>query len=676
MQIKKLTLACLMATYPFLSATADETLPQISVTDEDIPSVEQLPTEAMLHSGNTETGALLKQIPGVNAIRKGGHGLDVMIHGQTASRLNILLEGAKIQGGCPNRMDPPTSYAEVESYNDIKVLQGVQSLQYGAGGSGGTVIFQRKAPSYDPHQAIHGNVSALTSSNIMKYDANAEVSAVGKKGYVVIQGAKKEANDYHDGNGDKVRSSYNTTQGHLDLGFTPNEQDSFKLSLERSRTEDALYPGAAMDAPQTEGNMVRLQYARKQVTDNMQHLKVELYRSTVDHLMDNNSFRNTPAAKQSKVPASTTTQGAKIQAQSQWQKSLLTYGIQLQSIEKDARVEKPNDTPKTALWPDIITTTNSAFIESKTPLQNQMQLTAGLRYDLVNAKARDGHSTIGATVPANLYAATYSGYSGKTSQDEGNLNLLLRLQGKATAATQWFAGISRTARTADATERFVAKNVMGGPKSWIGNPDLNPEVHNQLDLGMTGASDTISWKTNVWYDQVNDYIFRDQAKNQSAATANDARTVYVNVDAQLYGANAQMNYALNDNWDLGGQLSLTKGYNTTDHRNLSMMPAPSGMLKAEYTQDKWSAGGRFNFALAQNEIDSQNPNDQKTPAWSTVDLYGNYQINRAFSLSAGVDNLLNHAYYSHLSYDPVDGSGLIHTNEPGQNVWIKAQARF
>ncbi|QBZ83603.1 TonB-dependent receptor [Hydrogenovibrio crunogenus] len=131
-KLKKITVA----------ATAEEAAPQ-----EDTHTSAEL-----LDNGNSETGDVLRQVNGVSAARKGGHGLDPQIRGQQYSQLNILLDGAKIEGGCPNRMDPPTSYSEVSSYDEVVVIRGVNSVLNGPGGSGGTILFNRQKPTYNPEK--------------------------------------------------------------------------------------------------------------------------------------------------------------------------------------------------------------------------------------------------------------------------------------------------------------------------------------------------------------------------------------------------------------------------------------------------------------------------------------------------------------------------------------------
>ncbi|MBV6342634.1 TonB-dependent receptor plug domain-containing protein, partial [Candidatus Magnetobacterium casensis] len=70
----------------------------------------------------------LKGISGFSIIRKGGTDGDPVFRGMSGSRLNILLDGQQIFGGCGGRMDPPTAYVFPESYDIITVIKGPQSV--------------------------------------------------------------------------------------------------------------------------------------------------------------------------------------------------------------------------------------------------------------------------------------------------------------------------------------------------------------------------------------------------------------------------------------------------------------------------------------------------------------------------------------------------------------------
>lgn len=659
-----------------LAATTDATQLEpiaVTATDKTASQSQTFTKQELEDTGNSETGSVLRQVNGVDADRMGGHGLDTVIRGQTQSQLNILLDGAKIEGGCPNRMDPPTSYAEVSSYDKVTVIKGVKSLEYGAGGTGGTILFEREAPKYDPNKSVSGEVSAM-KSNILNFDLNAQVQAVGKKGYVVLQGDTKEANNYQDGNGDTVKSSYKTQQGHIDLGWTPNEHNEVKFSAEKSSTQDALYGGAGMDAPKSDGDILRLQYKGKKLSDGktngqLDAVLVDAYQSTVKHVMDNFTLR-TPGTMKMETPTDTTAKGAKIKLTHLIGKTELDYGIQLQSVVKNATLYNRGTNKSVSLmWPDAHTDQNGAFVQAKTALTDSQDLIYGVRVDQVTAEAKKANVASDMNVKATSLYSKYTNYSGKTKVDETNWNGLLRYEQRLSKGMSWFTGVSLTSRTADESERFMAKS------DWIGNPDLKPEKHTQVDIGLAQATTSVSWSANAYYDQVKDYILRDYAKNQTGLTSlTGTQNIYVNKDATISGAELEATFHVSSSVDLGGQVSAVYGRNTTDKRNLSNIAPVSGNLNAKYTGSNWYTGTRFNFASEQSSVNTEY-GENKTPAWSTVDLFAGYTMNKTLQLQAGVDNLFDHAYYNYLNRTDVLGTSY-KVMEPGRNIWARISAKF
>ncbi|MCF6253741.1 MAG: TonB-dependent receptor [Thiomicrorhabdus sp.] len=676
---KKLSVAIvsLLATASMVHAqdSATQLLP-ITITDTaPAPLETNIPINDLLQTSNSETSTALRQINGVEASRMGGHGVDLIINGQQASQLNIFLDGAKIEGGCPNRMDPPTAYTELSSYDSVTVIKGVNSVTYGSGGSGGTVLFERNAPSFEEGKPYQGQVNVGTSSNGLTQDINATVAAGGDKGYIVLQGSKKSADNYTDGNGDEVRSSYESRQGHIDLGWTPNEDHEFKVSYEKSYIDDVLFQGATMDSPSSEGSTTRLSYKGDNISKAIQSIEVDLYASEVDHLMDNYTFRPaTPVASRLETPSNVKTTGAKIQLSSQVDRTTLNYGLQVELLEKAATVQRATGQSIFNLWPTTESTTNSVFLEGITALTPKQKVIMGVRYENVSTQAKDASSAtdLGNTA-FGLYNNTYTNYSGQTKADENNLNALLRYEQTFKNNINGFIGLSRTHRNPDATELYMAR---GGTSQWVGNPDLKPEAHNQLDIGLSQTHNTYQWAASAYYDVVENYILRDFAQNQSAdVNIAGTHTVYLNKDAVIYGLEASGQYQLSPQVVLGASANLTKGRNTSDNRNLSNIPPLSGALFAQYQKADWKAGARINLAAEQTDV-NQEYGELETPAWSTVDLYGSYHINKTATLSLGVDNLFDHAYQNYLNRVDAISGNTFKVYEPGQTVWAKLSAKF
>jgi len=686
-----LTISSLLATPILVQAnnTDNPTLPAIAVSGQ-LDTAPEL-NEILNRQGNSETGEVLRNFSGVDGQRLGGHGLDVIIRGQGQSAVNVLIDGGKIEGACPNRMDPPTAYTELSSFDRIEVIKGVRSLQYGVGGTGGTVILHRDRPLFAPGQSIMGEAFIGTASNGLRENYGADVTAGNDQGYIRLQGSYKDAENYRDGNGDEVRSSYRTTQGHIDLGWTPTDNQYLKLSHEIANTADALFQGAGMDAPKSDGTMTRLSYEADELAGLATGIEVSIYRSEVDHVMNNFSLRDNTGMR-SEVPSTVTTQGGKLRLTSNFGHTFVDYGLLLQTIEKQATLfNRATNKSQFLMWPNTITEQNSLFVEANTALSNTQNLIYGVRVDRVDAKARDANkvpdadgwpgNTTASRAPTNLYNAAYQNYSGATSVNETNWNGLIRYEQTLNSSLAWFGGLSLTTRTADETERFMART------DWTGNPDLNPERHAQLDLGLSQTTQALHWSANVYYDRVTDYILRDQAKNQASTNARPVgmppnvnstgiNSIYVNIDAEIYGAEFDLGYQVNQAWLFGGYLAFTEGRNLTDGRNLSHMAPLNGQVFGEYARDQGYAGLRINFATQQSQVNTEF-NERETPAWSSVDLYGGYQINKTFRLEAGVDNLFDKAYFNHINRnDPTTGQTLAKINEPGRNLWAKVTARF
>lgn len=613
---------------------------------------------------------LLRQINGVSISRFGGRGLEPVIRGQSQTRLNVLLDGAYIHGGCPNRMDPPTSWAALETYENVTVLKGVQSLAYGGGGSGGTVLFERDTRELAEEKGIHGRVSAMGSDNGIEHDFLADVVGAGKKGYVRGLAQIKKGGNYEDGSGREVRSSYDHKQGGIILGVTPTEDRLFEFSFEQNSFRDALYPGAGMDSPEENADIFRLRYLDKPATSKIDSIKAEFYLSDVDHLMDNFSLRPNMGIKMA-TPTTSKTVGGRVNLQSTLNNTTkLEYGIDIQNNERDAVLNNVTAGKSVSLmWPDVSIDQTGLFAEITKKLANKQRIKYGARVDFVDvshAKASVASEATGRT--ANQSYQFYHGTTA-TDKDETNVGALLRYEKDLNKGVSFFTGISRSVRTADASERGMNKWVLNPAQRWVGNPDLDPEKHHQFDVGMSKKTQNYDVSGNIFYDKVEDYILRDAAA--------DGANIYRNVDARLYGIELESRFKLSERLDLTSSLAYVHATNTTDDRAIAQTPPLNGKLQLDYSKNRWSLGSRINFSDKQDRIDTLSPQEVGvTPGNGTVDLYGNYRVSNNVNLRLGFDNVLDKTYAEHASRSNLFDTTAIKVNEPGRTAWAKLTVDF
>ncbi|MCB1800593.1 MAG: TonB-dependent copper receptor [Gammaproteobacteria bacterium] len=663
------------------AGAADTTLETIQVEDTAMPpAVTPLFTDTL--SPGRESADALRDLLGVSGSRMGGHGTDISIRGQSQTQINVLLDGAYVHGGCPNRMDPPTSYAATGNYEEVTVIRGSQTLEYGGGGSGGTILFERVTERFSDEESLRGEIDAGYRGNSDTSELGIDVAGGSEQFFGRVIGSYTDANNYDDGDGDEVRAAYTERSGTLILGYTPSDLTRAEVSVEKQETRDLLFPGAGMDSPLADNDTLRLKFHTRELGGAFDSLKAELYRSEVEHVMDNYTLRPLTAPAAMRAPSTSDTLGGRIVASINSDYGKWKVGVDTQRNDRDA--VRFNDTAgllNSVMWPGVEIDQTGVFAELTHDIDRSNRVTGGLRYDYVTSDASraDIDPPGGPLSPNALYAIYYNGAQADKVTDH-NVGGLLRFEHDLAAGNGTvFAGLSRSVRTPDATERYMASNGSTPSARWVGNPDLDPEQHHQAEVGMTLRGERWTAEGSVFYNDVTDYVLRDRF----TAVGNNA-TIYRNIDATLVGGEAKLAYRFNPN--LRGEIGVAyvRAENDTDNRPIAQTPPLEGLATLEYTRDRWTAGARVQAAAKQTRVDTESASGiagqgldvGKTSGWAVFDLYASYELNDNLTIDIGIDNLFDKNYAQHLNranaFDPTQ----VQVNEPGRSAWAQVKAVF
>ncbi|MDM7322358.1 MAG: TonB-dependent copper receptor [Gammaproteobacteria bacterium] len=670
----------ILASAVMSAAQADE-LPPLQIQARalgDTPNVEVITPADIDTRIPADAGEALREVNGVSASRMSQHGVDPIIRGQSATQINVLLDGSYIHGGCPNRMDPPTSFASLNTYDRVVVEKGVQSVQHGMGGSGGTVLFERDSAKRAATAGVQGQAGVITSSNGVDGAVYADGLFSNGKAYLRAFGEYLDASSYKDGAGRTVPSATSKLAGGVVAGYRFNDNAGIEGTIEASRQDDTLYAGADMDSPKDDMDAYRLKYWQQNMGGSIDGVKAEVWHAKVEHLMDNYSLRpNSNPAMYRAAPSEVTTSGARLTLTSKPTSNLkLDYGLDAQKVEREGWVMNPANPANKLfwLWPEAELSSVGGFIEGLYGISPHQRLKAGLRVDNVNANINNNLSNTIAThpmVPLNIREEA------KKDQDNTAIGGLLRYEHDLSKNLTAFVGISRSVRHPDATERYVLKPSPTGI-SWLGNPALDTEVHHQLDLGLSGKGQGIKWEAVLFYDNVNDYVLRDINNGRIKGVANNA-TIYRNVDATLFGAELAGQWMFAPGWHAYGALAYVNAQNDTDGRSIAQTPPLNGRIGADYSAANWHVGGRVRFAAQQHEIDKASGLDTiQTPEYAVLDLYGGYAFSRTIQLKLGIDNVFDRLYAEHVNraYAGLFGNPNDRIYEPGRIVWARLDTRF
>jgi iron complex outermembrane receptor protein len=645
------------------------------------PAVTTLEANELRNGQSRDAGDLLRVAPAVSSGRMGGHGLDPRIRGLGESSIRVLIDGAEVHGGCPNRMDPPSSFAAVESYDEVVVVRGVQTLRYGT--APGTVLFERLPVRFFDNSWWRASANAVAGT-YNNGPALGFSAAIGTHTFSLdASGDRLKMNNYSDGDGEEIASAFDSRNGAIALGWTPDDLTSVRLSYELNQTVDALYAGAGMDSPESDTDAVRLRFRRDAGRGTIGQIRGDLYWTDVAHVMDNFSLREWTAPMAMSAPSTSQSTGGRL-----WidvhptERMGLSAGIDLAHNDREAfRFAGPNPDNvsmlQSVLWPEVDLEQNGVFIEGNVGVGAAGGFRFGIRGDRFNASAgaADVKPSGMNLTPRQLWESYYGEVD--DAWEQGIVGGFARFEHRLPAPrVGFFAGFSRTARAADTTQRFMAGNSSMAPKRWVGNPHLEVEIHNQLDLGFEVSGSTSDLEVAVFIDDVDNAILRDRAHGQPGILKNDNATIYRNITARRTGAEVVGEWRIGQSIHIRGDAAYVWAQNTTDDRPIAQTPPLEGSLFASWASGRFGASGVVRWAATQNRVDD-NPMTGSgldvgaTPGWAIFNLFGQADLGLGFQVLAGVDNALDRAYAYHLNRDNFFDPAPVQINEPGRTFWLR-----
>jgi iron complex outermembrane receptor protein len=617
----------------------------------------------------------LKTIPGFSVIRKGGTDGDPVFRGMAASRVNMLVDGEQVLGGCGMRMDPPTAYVFPEAYDRIVVVKGPQTVLRGPGNSAASVSFERDVRRFEQDGYL-ANASALGAS-FGRSDLVGDLRLGTPSVYGQLTGTRASSDDYDDGAGERVHSRYLRWSANGALGWTPDARTRLELSGARSDGE-AAYADRAMDGVAFDRENLGLRFEREELSAHIRRLEAQAYYNYVDHVMDNYSLRTFTPTATMPFPAAQNpdraTTGGRIAAELNWNgATVATIGADLQQNQHSLRSSTNQELRPYESLPrvdDAWFRSIGLFGEVNQPLGPRDRVIAGLRADAWDARDERETLQLGMQRVPNPTA----GAERDTVLPSGFARYELDLVERPATL---YAGLGHVQRFPDYWELVSAGKESTDSLSAF---DTRPERTTQLDAGAVVAGRRLSASVSAFASTVDDYILIQSQYPKGARRT----TVTRNVDASTWGAEADATWAIDSHWSLLGTLAFTRGRNLDDDRPLAQMPPLEFRAGLNYEDARWSAGALWRLVAEQDRyaVNQGNVVGQdlgRTGGFGVVSLNVAWRGLPRILVSAGVDNLFDKLYAEHLSRSGAMVAGFEQTtrvNEPGRTAWLKLAGRF
>ena len=688
----------------YLSLACSLVMHAAQVELEDITVETKVDTEVIkdVHGEDIQSAdlgvALFKQSPSVSLSRRSGIANDVFVRGQRRDNINVTIDGAKVCGACPNRMDPPISHVATNNVDYIEINEGPYNVE-----DFGVLSADVKIHTIKPGDEFQGDINlGFGSWGYKKASFNAS-GAIAENVRFLLTASGEEGEQYEDGDGnnfagqiqreindgkaspafqyqDKYKNmdafTKKTVMAKLFWDIADNQE--LRFSYAANRSDDILYPSSKMDALYDDSDIFNIEYIAKDLGKYSKELNVQLYQTEVEHpmstmyrkkaAMDSNPEMPGVQAVEMTHALTTEMQGAKIKNSFDLDNHTITAGIDYSLRNWDGGYLKNGKPLPEKFYHSIwdVDTENVAFFLKDKITMDKLVLDMGVRYD---------DTTI------------TSGNPKQQDNDYSELNGYLFGTYSIDSNTKFFAGAGKSSRVPDAKELYWISSPMQRPDGTmfakpIGTTDLEATINYELDMGIEMNFNNATFKAKAFYSMLEDYI----AYNDNFAK-NPMIGQYENIDATIYGFELSGTYVATNAlyfdygmaYQVGEKDNPLTGQTGTD---MPEIPPFKVNLAANYDWDE-SLTFRAEVFGADDwtNIDVEN-GEQELDAYAVVNLRGTKRFGKSFELIVGVDNLFDSTYavsntYKDLILMPTGPNDTVMLmNEPGRYIYTNIKYKF
>ena len=616
--------------------------------------------------------ALFKQSPSVSMVRRSGIANDIIVRGQKKDNINVTIDGAKIYGACPNRMDPPVSHVLTNNIDYIELNEGPFNVE-----DFGSLSADVKIHTKKPKKELSGELSYNIGSNSYK-KAAFSISGGTDSVRFLLSTSYEKGKQYKDGDGntfaqqqDNFIKTHPTLKG---MGYLTSyrgmdafikktvlakmfwditDTQTLEFSYTKDKSDNVLYPNTPMDADYDDGDIYNLIYTFKDLGKYSKKLTFSAYQSEVDHPMSNQYRKSTKLKGIIKHQLSTKTQGLKLKNELDISNHAVTLGLDYSKRNWDGGYYKNNNPFPVnkfhSIWES--NTKNIAFFAKDKISFNQWDVNLALRYDHTNI------STDRAGVDDN----SYNGLSGN-----------MYASYHPNQQSKYFAGFGVSSRVPDGKELYF-HNKMGKE---IGNTSLNKVQNTEFDIGAEYTFEDFTLKGKVFYSDLKNYIAYNATTNR-----------FENVDANIWGIDISGTYIATESIYFDYGLSYQRGkkkdplYKQSD-KNLAEIPPLKLNLALNYDyDDSLSFKVEGIHSARWSKFDADN-GEQALDSYTVLNLKASKTFAKHFEFTLGVDNLFDKTYAISNSYKDltlIAGGGtddVMLLNEPGRYIYANLKYTF
>ena len=622
---------------------------------------------ASLCSCTSDTASLLQDIPGLSLYGAGGVSSLPVIHGLADDRVQVRIDGLKSTPACANHMNPALSYIDPTNVGSVQVFAGITPVSVGGDSIGGTILVNSAAPEYAPAgqgTLVAGQAGAFYRSNGNARGANLAATVAGENVSLSYAGAAAESDDYKDGHGDKVTSTYYESRNHALTFAAKSDDNQVVVKVGQQSIPRQGFVNQQMDMVSNRATFANVGYTG---AFGWGKLDNTIYWQETRHEMNLGTDKMTfPMPMFMPMDTRGKDLGYSLKAEIPLaQQNTLRLGNEFHRFTlNDWWPPVPGTDPWMA--PDTFQSINngrrdrfSLFAELESKWSQQLTTLLGVRGEAVRMNTGDvqGYSTD----PMPNYVADATAFNARNhGRRDNNWDLTALARYEPDSNSTYELGYSHKTRSPNLYERYAWStnwmasgmiNWFGDGNYYVGNLDLKPETAHTVSATADwhdGARKIWELAATPYYTYVQDYIGENVVGTSTYGESTFNQLQFANHNAELYGLDLSGRVGLWDNNCCGnGQLKGSLGYVRGKIRHTGdslyhLMPL-AARLSLEQKVAGWTNAIELQLVGRKSQVDPLRYEPQ-TAGYALVNLRTGYEW-KFVRLDVGVTNLLNKFYY-------------------------------
>lgn len=597
----------------------------------------------------------------ITLVRRGAYAWEPMINNMAIERTRQTIDGMQIFHACTDKMDPITSYVEVNNLDGMDITSGSQGSLFGAT-LGGSIDLRTRKLSFTAEKHFKAQVQTGFESINKQKIVGGNFDFTSKRFYINGTIMFRDADNYKAGGNEEILySQFRKSNASGIIGYSINGSNSLEAAIIYDKATDVGYPALPMDVALAEALITSLKHTYEPTDSWIDKWETKVYYNTITHRMDDTKRPIVPIRMD--MPGWTDTYGAystlsttirekhhiSVNANTYYNKSLAEMTM-LSSIPGASNMFAYT-------WPNIKTNYGGLTIKDHWQIDTKNSLllsgTIGVNFNHVSEK---GINQLGIFLNDDTFKQNKTRTVGNIAINYERFD------------DQWLYGVgagygNRAPSVSEGYGYYLFNS--GDRYDYIGNPNLRNESSIEGNFFIKYATPAFSTKLSGSIFYLNDYIIGVIDPIYNAMTyAGLGVKKYENINHAIQGSlDWNFTYNIDNNWKLSG--GLTYSYGEDSNKNTLPFIAPLAYNTAidyRYNAFKTQLSLKGN-AVKNNAAEAYG--EVRTPSYAILDWNANYNFpikSQSLNIGLGIENLLDTYYTTYSDWNKIPN--------PGRNFFI------